>query len=156
MKNPLPDGAGEIYDLRINKKMVPNEIIFVSMVGDLVDGNWIVYVDPNRNPETYNWIWARDLQICLVYDASIHRDMVKHYAETIAKAKPNGGYMTGDKFHGFLYLWNVDKQAGAHLTYTPEIYGDIELGLTTHPAQTFYRRVYDYELEFLLGVDSVK
>ena len=102
MKNPLPDGAGEIYDLRINKKMVPNEIIFVSMVGDLVDGNWIVYVDPNRNPENYNWIWARDLQICLVYDASIHRDMVKHYAETIAKAKPNGGYMTGDKFHGFI------------------------------------------------------
>jgi len=38
----------------------------------------------------------------------------------------------------------------------PEIYGDIELGLTTHPAQTVYRRVYDYELEFLLGVDSVK
>ena len=59
MKNPLPDGAGEIYDLRINKKMVPNEIIFVSMVGDLVDGNWIVYVDPNRNPETYNWISSR-------------------------------------------------------------------------------------------------
>jgi hypothetical protein len=156
MKKPLPDGAGEIFDLRMNKKMVPNEIVFVSMVGDLSDGNWIVYVDTNKNPESYEWIWARDLQICLVYDASVHRDLVKHYAETIAKAKPNGGYIATDNFHGYLYLWNVNKQAGAHLTYRPEINGDIELGLITHPAEAVYRRVYDYELEFLLGVDSVK
>jgi len=156
MKKPLPDGAGEIFDLRMHKKMVPSEIVFVSMVGDLTDGNWIVYVDPNKNPESYEWIWARDLQICLVYDTSIHRDLVKHYAETIAKAKPNGGYMSGDTFQGYLYLWNVDKQAGAHLTYTPEINGDIELGLTTHPPETQYRRVHSYEMEYLKGVDSVK
>jgi len=156
MKNPMPDGASAIYDLRMHKKMVPNEIVFVSMVGDLTDGNWIVYVDPNKNPQDYNWIWARDLQICLVYGASIHRDIVKDYAETIAKAKPNGGYIATDNFHGYLYLWNIDKQAGAHLTYRPEINGDIELGLITHPAEAVYRRVYDYELEYLLGVNNVK
>jgi len=156
MKRPMPSGASEIHDLRVSKKMVPNEIVFVSMVGDLVDGNWVVYVDINKDPESYEWIWAVNLQICLVYDTSVHRDVVKHYAETIAKAKPNGGYISGDSFHGYLYLWNVDKQAGAHLTYTPEINGDIELGLTTHPAEAVYRRVYPYEMEFLKGVDSVK
>ena len=84
MKRLMPSGASEIHDLRVSKKMVPNEIVFVSMVGDLTYGNWIVYVDINKNPESYEWIWAVNLQICLVYDTSVHRDIVKHYAETVS------------------------------------------------------------------------
>lgn len=156
MKNPLPDGASEIYDLRVNKKMVPNDTVFISLVGDLYDCNWVVYASPDKSPSNYDWRWVVNLRICLVYGASVHRDIVKDYAETIARYKPNGGYSINDTFHGFLYLWNADKQAGAHLTYAPEIYGDAELNLTNFPAEVTYRRVYPYELHFLNGVEIVK
>lgn len=155
MKTEMPSGAEEIHDLRIRKKIVPNETVFVSLVGDLHDCNWIVYVSPDIDPRNYDWRWVRNLSICLVYGSMIHRDIVKDYAETIAKYKPNGN-ADGDPFNGYLFLWNADLQAGAHLTYTPEIYGDIELGLTNFPAETVYRRVYPYELHFLKGVEIVK
>lgn len=152
MKRPLPDGAGEIYDLRIRKKIVPNEIVFVSLVGDMLQSNWIVCVNSNQRPEFYDWTWVRNLQICLVYDSTIHKDIVKDYAETIARCKPNGGYMSNNNFSGFLYLWNIEKKAGAHLSYTPEIIGDIDLGITTIEAECHYRRLWSSEVQYLEGV----
>lgn len=151
----LPEVAEIIYQNRIQKKIVPNEIVFVSLVGDLIDGNWQIVANPNTDPAKYDWRWVVDLQICLVYNSTISSELVKSFAKEIVKHLPNQ-HSVRDNFHGYLYLWNTEKQQGAHLTYHPAVMGDASIELEDIPECMSYRKLFKYETSFLDGVSHVR
>jgi hypothetical protein len=151
---PLPSGDTEkLWDLRM-MKFKPNEMILVSLIGDLTEGTWQIFPSADVHPKNYDWRWAMDLQICLVYDSTCHKDRVKAIALEIAKHKSVGDQGKSDGFHGSLYLWNTSLKAGAHMTHTPEILGDPDLDLPTHPEEIKYRNLYHYELPFFTSIES--
>lgn len=150
----LPIGdTQKLWDLRM-MNLKPNEMVLVSLIGDLTEGNWQIFPGADVHPKNYEWRWATDLQICLVYDSTCHKDRVKATALAIAKHHSVGDQAKSNGFHGSLYLWNTSLKAGAHMTYTPEIPGDPHLDLQTHPEETKYRNLYHYELPFFTSIES--
>lgn len=152
----LPDGDAQmIWDMRL-LKMKPSEMVMVSLIGELADGTWQIFPAADIHPKNYDWRWVRDLQICLVYDSTCHKDRVKSTALEIAKGKSSGDQGKSNGFQGSLYLWNVSLGAGAHMTHTPEILGDPELMLPTHPEEIVYRNLFPYEIPFFTSIESPK
>ena len=150
----FPDGdARRLWDMRISGYK-SEEMIMVSLIGVLTTGNWQIYPSSDVHPKRYEWRWARDLQICLVYDSTCNKDRVKAIALEIAKNHSRGDQHKADGFTGSLFLWNVSLKAGAHMRHTPEIVGDQNLQLPTHPEVTIYRNLFAYELPSFLDIES--
>lgn len=150
----LPDGAQRIWDSRL-AGFKPSEMVLVSLVGDLVDGNWQIFLSSSVHPRDYEWRWVRDLQVCLVYDSTCSQDRIKETALEIAKNKSIGEDSISNGFHGSLFLWNVSVEKGAHMKHTPEIHGDPFLSLPSHQEEIKFRGLYPYEIPFFQGIKNV-
>jgi hypothetical protein len=150
----FPGGdAQKLWDMRISG-FKPTEMIMVSMIGELTTGRWQIYPNQEVHPKNQEWRWVRDLQICLVYDSTCNKDKVKAFALEIAKNKSVGDQESSRGFIGSLFLWNTSLKAGAHMTHTPEIIGDPNLLLPTHPETNIYRNLFPYEVPFFLDIES--
>jgi hypothetical protein len=150
----FPDGdAMKLWDMRISG-FKPNDMVMISLIGELTTGRWQIYPSPEVHPKKYEWRWVRDLQICLVYDSTCNKDKVKAIALEIAKNKSIGDQAKTDGFTGSLFLWNTSLKAGAHMKHTPEIHGDPSLMLPNHPEEIVYRSLSPYEVPFFLDIES--
>lgn len=112
----LPRGASRIWDMRVNG-MKPNEIVFVSAVGPLRDGNFQVLLDSLDKAEQLDWRWVIDLSVCLAYDNHVDPRKLSRLARHIVRHSPNGGVTKFNPNFGYLWLWNTEKQAGALMSY---------------------------------------
>ena len=149
----FPEGdAKRLWDMRVSG-FKPNEMIVISLVGEVSGGRWQIFPSAEVHPKNYEWRWVRDLQICLVYDSTCHKDRVKAVALEIAKNKSIGDQTTTDGFHGSLFLWNTSLNAGAHMRHRPEILGDPNLLLPTHPEEIVYRNLFPYEIPSFVEIE---
>lgn len=129
MNPTLPYGAQEIWDLRMTGKR-PNEVVFVSLVGPLNDGNFQVLIAPSDRIQTFDWRWVRDLSVCLVYHDKVPHQRVSELSKTIVRQAPNGGYAKPFMPSiGYLWMWDVAKQNGFLLNWIDGHLGIPELGI---------------------------
>ena len=136
MSAPLAYGAQQIWDMRMQGKR-PNEIVFVSLVGPLVDGNFQVLLDPADRISTFDWRWVRDLSVCLVYHDKVPHQRVSEVSKAVVRQAPNGGYVKPfTPTIGYLWMWDVIKQHGLQLTWHSGYLGIPELGIGNQP-ETF-------------------
>ncbi len=120
----IPKNADPIIAARL-KGRKPVELIRVSLVGPLSEGNHVVHAPPGK---AYDWRWTRDLDICL------HIGLSNDWVETlkaIALQRP-----------AHLNIWNTSDQWGAKVYLVPTA-GDLAL-----PVKDWH-----YELDFLPWLD---
>lgn len=93
----LAEGSQRIIDLRMRGE-VPADLVIVSLVGALPDGNPVVLAD---GPE-YDWRWCRGLRICVFGKVGTPNRQV---AIAIGACLPER-----------LWLWDVEAKQGADVT----------------------------------------
>lgn len=140
----LPYGAQRIWDLRM-KRMKPNEMVFVSVIGDIAV-NWQVNIDLSSKFHELEWRWVADLPTCLVYDETQNRKRLLELATTIARCAPNGGYAKPfNPSFGYLWLWNA-ALCEAHMMQWWKGYDGLpELGIDDQPEQIELMKAMKYE-----------
>lgn len=127
MKPKLANGAEQIWDLRISGKK-PNEIVFITMVGELNAGNFQVFA-PKSGFADYDWRWVRDLSVCLVYDSQTNAKAASELARTLVRCAPNGGYTKFSTSFGYLWSWNASTQNGQLIHWWQGHTGIPEIGI---------------------------
>ena len=119
-----PTNAEPIIAARL-KGRKPAELIRVSLVGAICEGNHVVYADPAI---AYDWRWSRDLDVCL------HIGAQPDWADTlkaIALQRP-----------AHLSIWNTAEKWGAKVYLVPTV-DDL-----SYPVSDWL-----YELDFLPWLD---
>jgi hypothetical protein len=112
--------AMPILDAR-KKGLKPVEMILVSLIGRINEPNYTVYANPTKQ---YEWLWARDLEVCIYASIGIQWH---HVARAVASVRPS-----------YLAIWDADRKQGANVYLLPHP-DDIE------EPQTAWR----WELDFL-------
>lgn len=149
----LPKGAKEIWDMRLEKKRRPNEIVFVSMLGELNLGNYQVLITARDRIETLDMRWAVDLSVCLVYDDKVPHKRVVELSRSIIRNAPNGGYVSPfDKSNGYLWMWDAGKQNGFLLSWSKGWLGIPEIGIESQPEEFMVSPMYAYDRRCFMGV----
>ena len=90
----IPNGAQRIIDLRMRGE-IPADLVIVSLVGPLPDGNPIVIAD---GPE-YDWRFCRNLPVCIFGKVGIPNSQT---AIAVGACLPSK-----------LFLWDVEAREGA-------------------------------------------
>jgi hypothetical protein len=122
----LPLNAQPIVAARL-KGMKPDEMIRISLVGSLCNGNHVVHAKPGI---PHDWRWVRDLDVCLYVGPTMDwADTLK----AIALHRP-----------AHLSLWNSYEHWGAKVYLVPTK-DDIE--------QCRSVPQWEYELDFLPWMD---
>lgn len=152
MNPTLAYGAQEIWDMRMQGKR-PNEVVFISLVGELNEGNFQVLIDPADRVGTMDWRWVRDLSVCLVYHPAIPHVRVSELSKLIVRQAPNGGYVKPFMpTAGYLWMWDVSKQNGFQLTWHSGYLGIPELGINNQPEDFIATPMSRLDLETFKGV----
>lgn len=152
MRRRLPDGAQEIWDLRMKGKK-PGDLIFISTVGWLNVDNPQIFVDYDQKPESYEWRWVRGLQVVLAHDSLLSGTPLLEYIREIARHLPNTmGYSGLVDRHGSICTWNVDAQGGQECDWYGEIKINIE-GFDDIPEDLTCRRLSIFEQRAWEGID---
>lgn len=128
----LPDGAQEIWDMRMQRKK-PNEIVFVSLIGPLNSGNYQVFINDKDRVEQLDFRWVIDLSVCIVFNNRVPNARVSELVKAIARHAPNGGYSQFNKSFGYLWLWDASKQDGFLVSWWAGVTGIPELDIPTQP-----------------------
>lgn len=132
MKPRLPYGAEQIWNLRLQKKK-PNEIVFVSLIGE-INTNYQVLLGSSQRIEELEWRWVRDLSVCVVYDDDTPVNRMTELTRHLVRLSPNGGYIgKHDPNFGFLWTWNAKKQNGYLLSWWKGFNGIPELEIDDQP-----------------------
>lgn len=141
---PLPHGAKEIWDLRL-KRVKPGEIVFVSVIGEL-PVRWQVNLKLADKFENFEWRWATDLSVCLVYDETVNRKRLFQLATTIVRNAPNGGYVRPFNAHfGYLWLWNAALGDAHLMQWWNGYHGVPEFGIDDQPEQIEVMKASKFE-----------
>lgn len=97
----IAPGAQQIFDAR-KKGLKPAEMILVSLIGRINEQNHTVHANPRNS---YDWIWARGLQVCIYTSPGVEW---KPVARSIASERPS-----------FLAVWDADNRQGANVYLLP-------------------------------------
>lgn len=117
----IASNAQPILDAR-KKGLKPEELILVSLIGQINEPNHTVYAKPANQ---YEWLWARDLQVCIYATSGVPwRDV----ARSIASVQPS-----------YLAIWDPERKQGAEVSLLPSL-ADIDKP----------RAEWRLELQFLL------
>jgi hypothetical protein len=151
--NPmLAFGAQEIWDMRMQGKR-PNEVVFVSLIGPLNDGNFQVLIAPSDRINAFDWRWARDLSVCLVYHDKVPHERVSELSKLLVRQAPNGGYANPfTPTAGYLWMWDAIKQNGLLLTWFSGYLGIPELGIANEPEMFDLSPMSRFDLPTFKGV----
>lgn len=90
----VPNGAQRIIDLRM-RGVVPDDLVIVSLVGPLPDGNPLILADGSD----YDWRFLRGLRVCIFGRVGTPN---RQTAIAIGRNLPER-----------LWLWDVDAREGA-------------------------------------------
>jgi hypothetical protein len=99
MSLPLPKGAYPIHQARLSGKR-PSEMVLISTVGPLDEGNPVVVFPAGDDPRQYDWRWSMGLPTALVFVESTKltaRVILEEILKSIASE---------------VYLWRADLQKG--------------------------------------------
>lgn len=149
----LPEGAQEIWDMRM-RRVKPNEIVFVSMIGPLNSGNYQVFVTPKDRIEQLDFRWVVDLSVCVVFDRRVPAQRVTDLVRAIVRQSPNGGYTKFSKSFGYLWTWDAGKQSGWMVSWWKGILGIPELDIETIPEEFTKHTLSRYERICFEGVSA--
>lgn len=109
----IATGAQKIWNLRV-EGVKPSEVVFISLIGPLNDGNFQVFLPQGQSIESLDWRWVVDLSVCIVYGQKTEQNTLARLTKTILRFAPNGGYLGGhNPAFGCLWLWDADKQDGS-------------------------------------------
>lgn len=152
MNPTLAYGAQQIWDMRMQGKR-PSEVVFISLIGELNEGNFQVLIDPSDRIQTFDWRWARDLGVCLVYHDKVPHQRVSELSKLLVRQAPNGGYVKPfTPSAGYLWMWDAVKQNGLLLTWFSGYLGIPELGIHPQPEEFQLTPMSRYDMASFKGV----
>jgi len=98
----LPYGGQEIALLRMAGKR-PADMVIVSFIGPLREGNPVVIARPERS---YDWRFLRRLEVLIVAASSIPAHVLKRHIDGILQFDPDYlGVWLADRKDGFNVAW---------------------------------------------------
>lgn len=148
----LPFGAREIWDMRVGGKK-PSTPVFVTMVGPITGGPFVVTVPEGRSVADYDWRWVRDLCVCVVSGNDTNTAALRGLLQHILRRAPSGGIGSPvSPAVGTVWSWNADRQDGTITNWWAGHAGVAELDISAQPEQFSERVMAPYERAAFMGV----